>query len=101
MDSLCRVFKTRQESESENEARKLLASVRKRLQQIKRLEGQRASGQVLDEQQAFKIAQRAALEQTRMQLEAGASARCAPFYDPLCPGKLPAAGSRSDDGRPL
>lgn len=74
----CRVFKTRKESESENEASKLLGSVRKRLQQVKRLEGLRATGQPLDDQQAIKVAQRAVLEEARSRLEAGDAAACAP-----------------------
>ena len=76
---LCRVFKTRKECESETETAKLLSNVRKRLQQVKRLEGQRDAGQGLDAQQAVKVAQRAALEEARGQLEAGADATCVPM----------------------
>jgi hypothetical protein len=68
----CRAFKTRQDSQSENAAGKLLSSIRKRLQQIKRLETLCDQGQQLDWQQEMKIAQRGFLEQARKDLERGA-----------------------------
>lgn len=73
----CRAFKTRLDSQSESAAQKLLNSVRKRLQQIRRLEAQAEAGGQLDRQQQVKVAQCAALEAAKEQLEAGKPAECA------------------------
>ena len=76
MDETCRAFKTKQDTDTEAAAQKLLASVRKRLAQIARLEARRTGGHALDWQQELKLAQAAALERAQSALQDGEAAAC-------------------------
>lgn len=76
----CRAFKTQEDEQTERLAVKLGGHVRKRLQQIRRLEVQAAAGAALDAQQRSKMLQRGGYEAARVALDRGDDAACAsPF----------------------
>ena len=78
----CRAFKTHADERLERVASKLAGHVRKRLQQIRRLEVQDAAGAQLDRQQRVKMQQRPGYEAVRAALDRGDNARCAPCTTP-------------------
>lgn len=81
----CRAFKTHEDEQTERLAGKLAGHVRKRLQQIRRLEVQAAAGAHLDAQQRAKMQQRRGYEAARVALDRGDEAACAPTPPPRAP----------------
>lgn len=81
---LCRSFKTYEDERTEKAAGKLVAHVRKRLQQMRRLEALVATGGALDPQQRSKLSQRDAYLRANAALERGEPAECAAAPSQCC-----------------
>lgn len=77
MSGVGRSFKTHEDERSEKAAGKLVVHVRKRLQQMRRLEAVLAAGGTLDPQQQSKLAQRDAYIAANDALARGEPAECA------------------------